>query len=408
VSKHLYDSVRKATQADDASVSQLQQDLLGRGELTYDLRQRLQQLGSSEQPGKALELANQMLREGNSPAVAESVHRAGTEVDELRRGVEAAADNVLGDDTEQLKLARSELERLAEQLQQERQSMNDARGDASQRKAGADQQQKLADQNSPRSSNATTASDHAAGGERPPRDDASSRSTPRGRGTGARSLADASRPNATSPASAGEPGAEAGVAEGARERGPTSPNPQPSSRNSSGSENNPRGVATTDSSGRLNLETLLNGGAAEGGGGGDGAAYDDRRAPRGPLTGADFGRWTDGLRNVEQLLDSPDLRDAVANARERARLLRRDFTQSQQKPDWAVVELQVLRPLVEVRQRVAEELARHNARDSLAPIDHDPVPNRFAEAVRRYYEELGKDVPVPSPANPSRRETEPQ
>ena len=27
----------------------------------------------------------------------------------------------------------------------------------------------------------------------------------------------------------------------------------------------------------------------------------------------------------------------------------------------------------------------------LAPIDRDPVPSRFAESVRRYYEELGKD-----------------
>ena len=48
-------------------------------------------------------------------------------------------------------------------------------------------------------------------------------------------------------------------------------------------------------------------------------------------------------------------------------------------------------PLVEVRNRVAEELARRDSKDSLAPIDRDPVPNRFAESVRRYYEELGKD-----------------
>jgi hypothetical protein len=61
------------------------------------------------------------------------------------------------------------------------------------------------------------------------------------------------------------------------------------------------------------------------------------------------------------------------------------------KPDWAVVQLQILKPLVEVRTRVAEELARRGSRDSLAPIDRDPVPNKYAESVRRYYEELGKD-----------------
>ena len=37
--------------------------------------------------------------------------------------------------------------------------------------------------------------------------------------------------------------------------------------------------------------------------------------------------------------------------------------------------------------------ARRDPRDKLAPIDRDPVPNRFADSVRRYYEELGKDKP---------------
>jgi hypothetical protein len=55
------------------------------------------------------------------------------------------------------------------------------------------------------------------------------------------------------------------------------------------------------------------------------------------------------------------------------------------------VELQIMKPLVEVRNRVAEELARRDSKDSLAPIDRDPVPNRYSESVRRYYEELGKD-----------------
>ena len=77
----------------------------------------------------------------------------------------------------------------------------------------------------------------------------------------------------------------------------------------------------------------------------------------------------------------------------RARLLRREFRQDLKKPDWAVVELEIVRPLVEVRNRVAEELARRESKDSLVPIDRDPVPNRYADQVRKYYEELGKDSP---------------
>ena len=85
------------------------------------------------------------------------------------------------------------------------------------------------------------------------------------------------------------------------------------------------------------------------------------------------------------------MRKAVAAALERARTMRRDFRQDQKKPDWTVVQLEILQPLVEVRNRVAEELSRRDNKDSLAPIDRDPVPTRFAESVRRYYEELGKD-----------------
>lgn len=107
-----------------------------------------------------------------------------------------------------------------------------------------------------------------------------------------------------------------------------------------------------------------------------------------------FAPWNERLRDVEQLLDSPDLRNAVATARERARLLRSDIVNDRKKPDWAVVKLQILQPLVEVRARVAEELSRRDSKESLAPIDRDPVPARFAESVRRYYEELGKDKQV--------------
>jgi len=111
----------------------------------------------------------------------------------------------------------------------------------------------------------------------------------------------------------------------------------------------------------------------------------------GPIMGNDFGAWADRLRDVEELVDQPGLRDAVANARERARLLRQEFKRDQKKPDWAVVQLQILKPLIEVRARLGEELARRDSKDALVPIDRDPVPSRYTESVRRYYEELGKD-----------------
>jgi hypothetical protein len=92
------------------------------------------------------------------------------------------------------------------------------------------------------------------------------------------------------------------------------------------------------------------------------------------------------------MVDLPELRNDVARARERARVLRQAFKRDLTKPDWAVVKLQVMKPLVEVQERIGEELSRRESTDSLVPIDRDPVPNRYSELVRRYYEELGKDA----------------
>ena len=38
-----------------------------------------------------------------------------------------------------------------------------------------------------------------------------------------------------------------------------------------------------------------------------------------------------------------------------------------------------------------EELAKRDNREAMVPIDRDPVPGRFSELVRKYYENLGKD-----------------
>jgi hypothetical protein len=53
--------------------------------------------------------------------------------------------------------------------------------------------------------------------------------------------------------------------------------------------------------------------------------------------------------------------------------------------------LEIVKPLLEVRDHLSDELARRESKDSLVPLDRDPVPNRYAESVRKYYEALGKD-----------------
>ena len=137
----------------------------------------------------------------------------------------------------------------------------------------------------------------------------------------------------------------------------------------------------------MDLGNFAGSDSARGGGGrgGGGGGY------VGPLTGNDFAPWADRLRDAEDLVDVPELRSDLARARERARLARLEWRREGKKPDWAVVELQVLKPLVEVRRQIREELGRRNTQDPLAPVDRDAVPTRFAEQVRRYYETLGRD-----------------
>jgi hypothetical protein len=110
----------------------------------------------------------------------------------------------------------------------------------------------------------------------------------------------------------------------------------------------------------------------------------------GPLTGENFVEWSDRLRNVEEMLDSPELRREVARVREAAKGMRAEFKRHGEEPKWELVRTQIGEPLAELRNRITEELARRETKDSLVPIDRDPVPTKYADRVRRYYEDLGR------------------
>ena len=327
LSRRLYDTVRKIAQDDAKAVKDLRQELLEQRMLTRTLNERLQQTAEREGGGKALEATSELLRQGYLPQAGQAVQRATAGVDELRRGVERAVEDVLGDDAEALKLAQSELDKVTEQLGRE----------LAQAEAGAP----------------------AATGE----------GNPQASPGGAPGAATDSTPEAN-------PGAPARPGEG----------PGSGEQNQRGGRGGALAGGTEtppgQSRGGFRLDEVVGTDLQPGNYGGDRG---------GPIVGGDFAGWSDRLRDVEELIDTPALRDAVANARERARLMRQDFKRDLKKPDWAVVRLQILKPLIEVRARLGEELARRDPKEALVPIDRDPVPARFSEPVRRYYEELGKD-----------------
>jgi hypothetical protein len=109
----------------------------------------------------------------------------------------------------------------------------------------------------------------------------------------------------------------------------------------------------------------------------------------GPITGNEFVDWTDRMRDVEQVVDSAELRNRLAAVRERVAAYRSDFRKRGQKPDADKLRSTVLDPMTEVRTRLQEDLARLANANSLVPLDHDPVPENYADMVRKYYEKLG-------------------
>ncbi|MFO0910849.1 MAG: hypothetical protein U0794_21330 [Isosphaeraceae bacterium] len=95
------------------------------------------------------------------------------------------------------------------------------------------------------------------------------------------------------------------------------------------------------------------------------------------------------MRDVEELLENQDLRAEAARIRDRVRGAREEFKRHATEPDWKKLQSLVADPIRELRNRVGDELRRRESPDALVPIDRDPVPPRYSESVRRYYERLG-------------------
>jgi hypothetical protein len=445
LSQQLNDAVRKFTQDSAKDLKEAQNELMRQGPMTRGLYDLLRD--NSEQGATKLEeLTSEMLRLGFLPQANRLGERARTGIESLKKGVEHAAESVLGDDTESLRLAERQLDQLANELGSEiaeaqgqsaqtngqsarggssKASANGAPGSdtnqlaqAQPSKQGGTQQGQSGDQASDQQGQAGSQGQSQKSGSQPggseqasSPQDAQSQS-PRGQQAGGQQPGGqqpggqqpgGQQPGGQQPGGQQPGGQQAGGQPGTQASSQATPSQPSDQQGEAGQNNGAPGRPRT----RRSLQAGQRGGAADAGGdpqeatagpGARGGARDwnqlltenaNRQAA--PLTGEDFSSWSDGLREVEQLVDDPAMRDDIAKARERARLTRQDFKRERKKPDWAVVQLQVMKPLTEVRDRIAEELARRESRDALVPLDRDPVPNRYSELVRRYYQELGKD-----------------
>jgi hypothetical protein len=351
--------------------------------LSKKLYDTVRQAGTSN-IDRSLDAAGQLLRRNFLRQAQEVEKPAGRGIEQMRKGVEEAAESVLGDEAESLRMAQRRLDELIRQVDEEtRRAAGAGRRPGDPNEAG-DRQRRADGQGrpggpgpgDPNEANRADAQ-RGTGGQRPGDPNEANRADAQRGGRGGRpGNQDPNQPQQDrTSANAGRQGNQ--QADSARQGG----GQQGSPRDGSQRQANNTGRNRTNTGGRNDPS-----------GWGGGVRLPDQWGginPRGPITGEDFRQWSDGLREVEEMLEEPDLRNEVARVRDRARSIRVEFKRHGKEPEWDLVTMQITKPLNVLRERLAEELAKLESDEALVPIDRDPVPSRYAELVRKYYENLG-------------------
>ncbi|MSU26444.1 MAG: hypothetical protein EXS27_00835 [Pedosphaera sp.] len=443
--RQLYDAVRKQAQSEAQNLKETKNDLARRGMLTrgmYDLLEK----ASADGATKSLEIAGELAKSGlNNPASAvEQRARAG--IEEMRKGVERAAEGVLGDEGEALKQAAKTLDSLARQLESEL-----ARAEAKQGEKGGEpkageqpgepkgksaqgegkqpgKQAGKAGEGKAGEGKAGQNSKDGKQGEAQVGAEPGEGNQPGEKGgkQGSKSGQDGKEGEGKEGSKAGQGGKQGEGKEGGKagqggqqpggkdgkdgKGGKQGEQPGEGQGKGGGSGQQPGGEQAGKQAGDNSPSPgkqdgkQANGGQRGGGNqrGGDRGGFEgilpagviaERGGEQaGPITSErGYADFSDRLRDVEEMVDSTELRNQLQTVRERLRVERVEFKRTGLEPTkWDLVRIQVMKPLVEVRQRIEEELAKRDNREAMVPIDRDPVPGRFSELVRKYYENLGK------------------
>jgi len=368
-------------------------------ERLYDLARDVQ----NRNPGRALQAAEGSLRRGLAGDAQKQEEAARGEIGRLRDGIERAAETVLGDESEALRRARDELKNLSNELNQEisRNAPEEGRqiGAAAGSSTDEDARREEGQQGEGRSGDKEQAGSQQ--GERSPGSESQSDRQEGGGQEGGGQQGDGQQEGGQQTGQSGQEstrqqGEQANG--GGRQRGA-----QAGQRQERGREQN-RGGANTDQNADQAADDQpgqaapRNRGRVRAGprqharrlsGGGDVPAGEPPTRTLSPMVGTDFLDWSDRLRDVEEMVSDPELRAEAARIRDRARGIRAELKRHSAAPNWNLVRVQVAEPLVELSDRVSEELLRRTSKQAVVPLDRDPVPPRYSEKTRRYYETIG-------------------
>lgn len=328
-----------------------------------------------------------LLMRNNLPNETGDIQRELTEnISELRGTVEDAAEKIIGSDEDAMRFAADRLNELREEVEREmEQAMNDRQGQQRGRRGREGEREQEGDEQNSRGQ-----------GQRPQEGD-NPEGEPR-EGSGAQQDAEQQENQQQQGRGQRQPGGEAQENEQPQGRGQAQeeqqdrpgqgqgrrPNDQDNPQTAQGRGGQPRDP--NDLPDRRPDGNRDNGGSS---GGSDRFRDLDNFDFDGPLTGLDYRDWEDRLREVEEVIEIPELRNQVSEVRQRARDIRRENKENGKPPKWDLVDMQIIRPMTEINKRLEQELSLRQPKRELVPVDHDPVPAQYSELVRRYYERLG-------------------
>ncbi len=272
----------------------------------YDIVRRADQQHTENQ----LEVGAQLVTRGFLPQAGQAEHAAGQNIDELRQGVERAAESVLGSEADALRYAQKELDDLASQVTKELSAKTNSPTPVdgqNSRKEGrtnspASAGNQAGDQAGNQTGNGRAGTNAMAGNASAPGD--------------AESQAGGKPNSQPSSQRAGREGTNGGQGNEARTGQAQQSGQSGGGENTqAGGQQQAGGNAAGDATGKEQLRQF----AEQLGGGRGGVGLN------GPITGNNYLDWSDRLRDVEQALDSTDLRNQLATVRERVGVYRRDF-----------------------------------------------------------------------------------
>ena len=376
--------------------------------LSRKLYESLRRNGSGKLE-KNLEATSELLRRSFLPQAEETMQAADKGVEQLRKDVEDAASSVLGDSKESLRRARKELEQLRNKVQQEI-AQKTGQAKSGQAKSGESkaQENQVRDSESQTAANQDSSQDEPGQGSPKPLQEAKGaegeQASQPGKGSGKQNLnqtEEAGKPqkqqasNQTGEGPNANPGNESPQGQDPSKEGQGQQPSQDTASKQSKSQTGKSQTASAKGDQSANKETPQ---SATPGSNSPQRGQNGNQNPfeafggntGGPMTGRDYLQWSDRLRDVEEMVDSEELRKRAAAIRDQARSIRREFKRHGKEPEWDMVSKQIAEPLAELHDLVREELLKLESDESPVPIDRDPVPERFSDLVEKYYKELGK------------------